>query len=105
MTKKKVLGAGIAFSMILNMVPLYANAVAPGEGFQVTMACGNIEGSVSATGSNATVTGMSTNWCNRGESITVSAVAGSAGNAIFMLCIDFCRRKFHIFYSPFESGI
>ena len=26
-------------------------------------------------------------------------------NAIFMLCIDFCRRKFHIFYSPFESGI
>lgn len=85
MIKKKVIGAGIVTALTLSVIPLHASSVAPGGSFSVTMACGNVEGKVTATGSNATVTGMDANWCDRGKSITVSAVAGSAGTATISL--------------------
>lgn len=85
MIKKKVICAGVVAALTLNIIPLHASSVAPGESFSVTMACGNVEGEVTATGSNATVTGMNTNWCDRGNSVTVSGVAGSAGTATISL--------------------
>lgn len=62
------------------VAPVLANSVSPGSSFNISVSCGNIEGSVYASGSNASVT-SSDNWCERGRSVSASAVAGVEGTA------------------------
>lgn len=64
-------------------------ATYPGDTFKVTLACGNIEGSIKFTASNATITGGTGNWCDRGKSYTISAKASAVGSAtIKMVGVD-----------------
>lgn len=56
------------------------HAIAPGGTFSVNIACGNIQGSVSVRGSNASIINAG-NWCEQGQSISVTASAGGAGTA------------------------
>lgn len=81
--KKVIVGLVIGL-MSISIVPIWA-AVKPGAQFSVSLTCGNIEGSVRATGSNANVVSLSSNWCDRGNSITVTARAGSSGTATISL--------------------
>lgn len=64
------------------LIPLsvFAKSVAPGDEFSVSVGCGAVEGSVEASASNATIT-SSSNWCDRGGTVSATAVAGSAGTA------------------------
>ena len=72
----------ILFMISLLFVPIVAIAktVKPGETFTVTVGCGAIEGSVKASGNNATII-SSDNWCDRGKTVSASAKAGAAGTA------------------------
>lgn len=78
--RRKIVWTSMAALVTMSMLSISASSVAPGQGFTVTISCGNVEGTVSAVGNNATVTG-SGNWCDRGKSVTVSATAGGAGTA------------------------
>lgn len=77
---KKLCIGGVATFLILELIPIKASSVAPGEGFSVSVSCGNVEGTVNASANNATITSAG-NWCERGGVIEVSAVAGGAGTA------------------------
>ena len=77
---KKLCIGGVATFLILELIPIKASSVAPGEGFSVSVSCGNVEGTVNASANNATLTSAG-NWCERGGVIEVSAVAGGAGIA------------------------
>lgn len=77
---KKLCIGGVATFLILELIPIKASSVAPGEGFSVSVSCGNVEGTVNASANNATITSAG-NWCERGGVIEVSAVAGGAGIA------------------------
>lgn len=77
---KKLCIGGVATFLILELIPIKASSVAPGEGFSVSVSCGNVEGTVNASANNATITSAG-NWCERGDVIEVSAVAGGAGIA------------------------
>lgn len=65
---------------LLTAITIKAASVAPGATFTATATCGNIEGSVRATASNATLI-SSDNWCDRGKTLTAKAKAGSSGTA------------------------
>lgn len=68
----------------IGYVPLQAASVAPGGSFTVSISCGNVEGTVNATGDNASISSAGS-WCDRGASVEVTAVAGSAGTATISL--------------------
>ncbi len=57
-----------------------AVSVAPGDTFTATAACGNIEGSVNVSASNASLI-SNDNWCDRGKTLTATAKAGGVGTA------------------------
>lgn len=65
---------------LLTTLTIKAASVAPGATFTATATCGNIEGSVKVTTSNATLI-SGDNWCDRGKTLTAKAKAGSAGTA------------------------
>lgn len=73
---------------LLTTLTIKAVSVAPGKTFTATATCGNIEGSVKVTASNATVI-SGDNWCDRGKTLTATAKAGSAGTAtISFITVD-----------------
>lgn len=79
----------IAIVMLLQNTAVFAASVAPGGSFTVTLACGNIEGSVRFSAENATITGGTGDWCDRNKTFTISAKAGSQGNAfVSMIGVD-----------------
>lgn len=71
-------------SMLIGNMAVFA-AIYPGDSYSVNLACGNVEGSVTFTASNATITSGTGNWCDRGKSFTVSVKAGSVGSASISL--------------------
>lgn len=69
-------------------MPLQIRAQAPGERFSVTASCGNLEGSITVQSSNASVISYD-NWCNRGETVSAIAQAGSVGTAsVYFITVD-----------------
>lgn len=66
--------------LLLTTLTIKAVSVAPGDTFTATATCGNIEGSVNVTASNATLISKD-NWCDRGKTLSASAKAGAAGTA------------------------
>lgn len=76
--KKFVVGL-TSISLCLSPMLVRA-AIAPGSTFEASASCGNYEGTVSASGSNATVINSS-NWCDRGGTVRATAQAGGAGSA------------------------
>ena len=46
---KKLCIGGVATFLILELIPIKASSVAPGEGFSVSVSCGNVEGTVNAS--------------------------------------------------------
>lgn len=88
MQLKKIKGLLCACLLLPLLEPIYVLATAPGESFTVTVSCGNMEGSVSAQASNATITDAG-NWCERGRSVSATATAGGAGSAsITFVAVD-----------------
>lgn len=84
----KLCSAFLAATFLISPLTVFA-ATYPGDSFSVTLACGNIEGSINFAANNATITGGTGNWCDRGKSYTITAKAGSAGTAtISMIGID-----------------
>ena len=79
MKKVNVISSLILCGVLCNPLLLKA-AVKPGGSFTASASCGVYEGAVSVSANNATITSAG-NWCNRGESVSASAVAGSAGTA------------------------
>ena len=79
MKKKNVISSLIVCGLLCNTIMINA-AVKPGESFTASASCGVYEGAVSVSASNATITSAG-NWCNRGESVSANAVAGSVGAA------------------------
>lgn len=75
---------GLGLYMI-GYIPTRAVNVSPGSTFTVSVSCGTVEGSVKATGSNATVTSTSSSWCDRGSNINITAKAGNVGKATVSL--------------------
>lgn len=70
------------------LMPVYTLAEAPGERFTATASCGNLEGSVAARSSNATIISADS-WCNRGETVSATAQAGSVGTAsVYFVTVD-----------------
>jgi len=65
---------------LLTTLTIKAASVAPGATFTATATCGNIEGSVKVTTSNATLI-SGDNWCDRGKTLSAKAKAGSSGTA------------------------
>lgn len=80
MQLKKIKGLLCACLLLPLLEPIHVLATAPGESFTVSVSCGNMEGEVSAKGTNATVTD-SANWCERGRTVSATATAGGAGTA------------------------
>ena len=79
MKKIKLISSLLLCSILCNPFVLKA-AVKPGESFTASANCGVYEGSVSVSASNATITSAG-NWCERGKSVSATAVAGSVGTA------------------------
>ena len=79
-TKLKLGICAISSLFIVSYLPIMADSVSPGDTFNVNIACGDVEGSVQAQASNASISSAG-NWCERGKSVPVTAVAGSAGTA------------------------
>lgn len=89
--KSKFLIVSIFICLGIGYVPLQAASVSPGGSFTVAISCGNVEGTVRASGVNASVSSAG-NWCDRGNSVKVTAVAGSAGSAtISLIGVDAVR--------------
>lgn len=59
-------------------------ALAPGETFSVSLACGDTEGVVAVIASNGTIQSGG-NWCDRNTSITSSVVVGGEGTVTVQL--------------------
>lgn len=78
--KLSIITLSVLTMMVGLTIPVYAASVSPGGSFSGSFNCGVYEGSLYATGSNATITG-NVNWCDRGATVTASATAGSAGTA------------------------
>ncbi len=68
----------------LALIYVHAQSANVGQRFSVGITCGNNEGLVSATASNANVI-SSGNWCDRGKVINVEAVSNSEGTATISL--------------------
>ena len=66
--------------MMMSPFIIMAKTIKPGESFTVTVGCGAIEGEVKANASNASII-SSDNWCDRGRSISATAVANNVGTA------------------------
>ena len=86
MNKKilRILTSLLITCMCLSNQLIYA-ATYPGDSFTVTLACKSVEGSIKFNASNATITGGTGNWCDRGKSFTVTAKATAAGSATISL--------------------
>lgn len=70
------------------LMPVYTFAEAPGARFTATASCGNLEGSVTAESSNATIISAD-NWCDRGKTLSATAQAGSVGTAsVYFVTVD-----------------
>ncbi|MCI8540982.1 MAG: cadherin-like beta sandwich domain-containing protein [Erysipelotrichaceae bacterium] len=69
----------VMISLVLSF-PKVVLAISPGETFTVSASCGSIEGSITASASNATIISAS-NWCDRNATVTATAKAGSVGQA------------------------
>ncbi len=80
----RVLTSLLITCMCLSNQLIYA-ATYPGDSFTVTLACKSVEGSIKFNASNATITGGTGNWCDRGKSFTVTAKATAAGSATISL--------------------
>ncbi|MEF2783488.1 MAG: cadherin-like beta sandwich domain-containing protein [Clostridium sp.] len=78
--KVKKFFIGLVSVSLCSSPMLVRAAIAPGGSFNASASCGNYEGAVTASGSNATVT-SSSNWCDRGGTVTATAQAGGAGSA------------------------
>ncbi len=76
---KKVFLTFLVFMMMSPFI-IMAKTIKPGESFTVTVGCGAIEGEVKANASNASII-SSDNWCDRGRSISATAVANNVGTA------------------------
>ena len=76
---KKVFLTFLVFMMMSPFI-IMAKTIKPGESFTVTVGCGAIEGEVKATASNASII-SSDNWCDRGRSVSATAVANNVGTA------------------------
>lgn len=50
---------------------ILALAVQPNQTIDVSLACGDVEGSIDVKGSNASIVSFSPNFCDRGKSIEV----------------------------------
>lgn len=84
----KLCSTFLVATFLISPLAVFA-AIYPGDTFSVTLACGNIEGSVNFTATNATITDGTGNWCDRDKTYTVTAKAGSAGSAtISMVGVD-----------------
>lgn len=79
-TKLKLGISAISSLFIVSYLPIMADSVSPGDTFNVNIACGDVEGSVQAQANNASISSAG-NWCERGKSVPVTAIAGSAGTA------------------------
>lgn len=79
MKKRKFITGAAALSLFLSPMLVRA-AIAPGGSFTASASCGNYEGAVNVSASNATVVSAS-NWCDRGGSVSATATAGGAGTA------------------------
>lgn len=81
MFKKLITICIVAICLIPSLIASVDSAsVAPGQSFSATLSCGVNEGTVSVSGSNATVTSGGS-WCDRNSSVSVTATAGSEGTA------------------------
>ncbi|MEG0842084.1 MAG: cadherin-like beta sandwich domain-containing protein [Erysipelotrichaceae bacterium] len=70
------------FLLIISCVSTQAQSVSPNSTFTVSVSCGVIEGSISATPENATLVSIGNDgFCNRGASISATAIAGSSGRS------------------------
>lgn len=88
MQLKKIKGLLCACLLLPLLEPIHVLATAPGESFTVSVSCGNMEGSVTAQASNATITDAA-NWCERGRTVSATATAGGAGTAsITFVAVD-----------------
>lgn len=85
--KVKKFIVGLA-SMSLCLSPMLVRAaIAPGETFNASASCGNYEGAVTALGGNAAII-SSSNWCDRGGTVSASAQAGGAGSASVSFIVE-----------------
>lgn len=71
----------ITFCMLLSTQMVKALSVMTGQSFTVSVACGDVEGSIRASGANAAVNDYSPAFCDRGKSIQVTATAKNVGSA------------------------
>lgn len=71
---------GVTLGEIVNI-----KALTPGGTYTVSLGCGVNEGQVGVSVSNGSLVSASTNWCDRGGSVTVTARAGSAGTSTVVL--------------------
>lgn len=84
----KLCSTFLVATFLISPLTVFATTYA-GDSFSVTLACGNIEGAVNFSASNATITGGTGDWCDRGKSYTVTAKATAAGTAtISMVGVD-----------------
>ena len=88
----KLCFAFLAATFLISPLTVFA-ATYPGDTFKVTLACGNIEGSINFAANNATITGGTGNWCDRGKSYTITAKAGSAGTATITIKAEYLCLK------------
>lgn len=79
MKKRKFVVCALATSVLLSPLLVRA-AVAPGETFNASASCGNYEGALNVSVSNATLVSGS-NWCDRGGTVNAEATAGGSGTA------------------------
>lgn len=76
----------LILSMLIGLIlPINSSTVKPGDDFSVNIGCGSVEGEVQAVGNNATISSISKMWCDRGHSISITAIAGSEGIASISL--------------------
>lgn len=79
-----------------------AYTVAPNEAFTVSLSCGVMEGKIYVNAYNAQIVSAS-DWCDRGNSISIKGIAGSEGVAeISLVAVDVTNSETGV---PFEGNI